>query len=117
MKYGNFMAICPTTRFEIDALRYLKYDLFDEYGQMDIEKVYDGSLFCNFLERLGKVERDIAGDIVQIATPSNADVLCLAYSIKGKHRKVAVLRKKRGCNLPPVGFQSWEHYDEHHGWF
>lgn len=110
------MAVCPTTRFEVDALRYLKYDLLDEYGQMDIEKVHDGSLFVAFLDNIGKVLRNTDGSIAQVFTPSNVDVLCLAYSLRGKHRKIAALRKKRGCSLPPVGFQSWEQYEEVNDW-
>lgn len=116
MIYGNFMPARPTTHFEVDALRYLKYDLLDEDGYMNIDRIHENGQYFQFLKDIRKVQKNIGGHVINIDTPSNIQVLCFAYRDKGKHRKVAALRKKLGCNLPPVGFKSWEHYDEYHGW-
>ena len=35
---GRKVAV-PTTRFESDALYYLKYDIMDDYGNLDIYQV------------------------------------------------------------------------------
>ena len=108
------MTVCPTTRFEVDALRYLKYELLDECGQIDPTVL--GTYFVHYLDNIGKVLRNTDGSIAQVFTPSNVDVLIFAYKCKGKHRKVAQLRRKVGCSLPPVGFESWEQYEEANDW-
>lgn len=87
---GRKVAV-PTTRFESDALYYLKYGIMDDYGNLDIYQV--GGNYQNMLEYHGFACYH-GSDITNYLTPSNADVIILALAMKGKWRKIAMLRKK-----------------------
>lgn len=101
----------PTTRQECKFLKELKYDLIDEYGNMELAKA--PGRYVQALIMLGYCGRN---DDFCCAVP-NTVAIALGYYITGKWRKWAMLRKHIPW-LNPVGFHNWtqEEYSEHLGY-
>lgn len=92
----------PTTKFEREALYYLKYSLLDEFGCMDLDRISG-----NYLEKLeyyGMGFYYADRSLSNLATPTNFLVICIALEMKGKYRKLAMLRKKYPQYFDKPGF-------------
>lgn len=105
----------PTTKFEERALAHFKYDIMDEYGQVDFSILsynedYDEAIhFLKLWYKLPVATDDEMDGIVldgedfyirmdgkeyKARTPSNLEVLAVAYKMAKRYRKLAMLRKK-----------------------
>ena len=119
LSYSDYKPVgIPTTKFEGEALAHFKYNIMDDYGRVEFNRLpysddYDEAI-C-FLKHYLKLpmlqgsEPDsvdgilfhdnefwyrIDGQEYPIPTPSNIAVIATAYKIAGRYRKLAMLRKK-----------------------
>lgn len=106
-EYYSHVAV-PTTRQERMFLKQFKYDLLDEFGNMDLTKA--NGYYVQALIMLGYCGRN---DDFCPAIP-NEIAIALGYYVNGKWRKWAKLRKRIAW-LNPVGFHNWtlEEYSAH----
>lgn len=105
----------PTTSFERKALDHFKFNIMDEYGQVDFSRLpynedYDEAIhFLKLWHKLpmatdkemdgifyedGKFYIRRGGEVSAVTTPSNLEVLTIAYKMVKNYRKLAMLRKK-----------------------
>lgn len=98
----------PTTKRERKFLKELKYDLIDEYGNMELAKAH--GRYVQALIMLGYCGRN---DDFCLPVP-NTVAIALGYYVNGYWRKWTKYRKYIPW-LNPVGFHNWtlEEYSEH----